>query len=379
MAVEIDAIQSAKSIGWTDALLSRLAANSVGLNARLSLTTPPANATVLSSTGYSLTGSNAQSMIDLAGTWNTSGTPTLIKANVTDTASNAASVLMDLQVGGVSRINVVKNGTVNFTGYLHNVFSTTYNVPNYRVGAIENPTGLGCSGTVTATIISNSVGIIGFHFNNGVIVKSNLPISWGSNEVNGAGDTFLYRDAANTLAQRNGANAQAFNIYNTYTSGSVYERGFMRWVSNVLEIGTEHVGASARALVFKTNDTTRLTIPSTGGAVFAASIVVGSTSPLIFAGRVYMTPSSDGVLRLENNAGGDFNRLQFGGTSSSFPSLKRSSTVLQSRLADDSDFAPLQGRLRSHANATSETVTPTHTIRLFDAAGTEYRVPAIAV
>ena len=38
MAVEIDAIQSAKSIGWTDALLSRLAANSVGLGDRLSIT-----------------------------------------------------------------------------------------------------------------------------------------------------------------------------------------------------------------------------------------------------------------------------------------------------------------------------------------------------
>jgi len=70
MATEIDALPTSKSIGWTDALLTRLGANSIGLGARLSITAP-ANASALSSTGYSLTGSSAQSMIDLAGTWNT--------------------------------------------------------------------------------------------------------------------------------------------------------------------------------------------------------------------------------------------------------------------------------------------------------------------
>lgn len=66
-------------------------------------------------TGYSLTGANAQSLLDLAGTWNTSGTPTGIKLNVTDTASNAASLLMDLQVGGVSKFKVDKTGVVTMS------------------------------------------------------------------------------------------------------------------------------------------------------------------------------------------------------------------------------------------------------------------------
>lgn len=51
---------------------------------------------------------------------------------------------------------------------------------------------------------------------------------------------------------------------------------------------------------------------------------------------VRITDSADGVLKLTNNADSDFNRLQFGGTSSSFPALKRSSTTIQVRLADDS-------------------------------------------
>jgi len=37
-------------------------------------------------------------------------------------------------------------------------------------------------------------------------------------------DTHLTRDAANTLALRNSTNAQTFNIYNTYTDASNYER-----------------------------------------------------------------------------------------------------------------------------------------------------------
>jgi hypothetical protein len=78
--------------------------------------TPAANTSALASTGYSLTGSNAQSLIDLAGTWNTTGTPTALKLNVTDTASNASSLLMDLQVGGTSRAIIRKDGRIDASG-----------------------------------------------------------------------------------------------------------------------------------------------------------------------------------------------------------------------------------------------------------------------
>jgi len=58
-----------------------------------------ADGIVLSITDYAVTGSSGQSMIDASGTWNTSGTPTAIKLDMTDTASNAGSLLVDLQVG----------------------------------------------------------------------------------------------------------------------------------------------------------------------------------------------------------------------------------------------------------------------------------------
>jgi hypothetical protein len=75
-----------------------------------------ANTSAIASTGYNLTGSSAVSMVDLAGEWDTTGAPTLIKANITDTASDAASLLMDLQVGGTSKAKIDKDGDVTTTG-----------------------------------------------------------------------------------------------------------------------------------------------------------------------------------------------------------------------------------------------------------------------
>ena len=67
---------------------------------------------ISTSAANSLTGSNAYSMVDLAQTWNTSGTPTAFKVNITDTVSNAASLLFDFQVGGVSKGKLSKAGVM---------------------------------------------------------------------------------------------------------------------------------------------------------------------------------------------------------------------------------------------------------------------------
>jgi hypothetical protein len=85
---------------------------------RQTITQGTANEGIIASTGYSLTGANAQIMVDLAGTWNTTGVPTAIKLNITNTASGTGSKLLDLQVGGTSKFNVDTDGylTFPFTG-----------------------------------------------------------------------------------------------------------------------------------------------------------------------------------------------------------------------------------------------------------------------
>src|SRR5262245_45566860 len=51
-------------------------------------------------------------LINLTQTWNASGVAfTAVKANITNTASAAGSLLMDLQVGGNSILNLDKAGT----------------------------------------------------------------------------------------------------------------------------------------------------------------------------------------------------------------------------------------------------------------------------
>lgn len=75
-----------------------------------------ANTSAISATSYSVTGSSSANMVDLSGTWNTSGSPTGIKLNLTNTASGAGSLLMSLQNGGSTRFSVDPTGSVILGG-----------------------------------------------------------------------------------------------------------------------------------------------------------------------------------------------------------------------------------------------------------------------
>ena len=169
--------------------------------------TAGANSQAIVSTGYSLTGSNAQSLIDLAGTWNTTGTPTAIKLNVTDTASNAASKLLDLQVGGGSQIYVAKNGDVTWGG--SPVFRSLSTISIDSTTYFNSTTAAGSRAAAT----------------NGFVVGSSYAYKFSSTSgANGSPDLYLYRDAANTLALRNSTAQQTMNVYGTYTDASNYRR-----------------------------------------------------------------------------------------------------------------------------------------------------------
>ena len=68
-------------------------------------------------TPATLTGIAATSALDISQTWNTTGTPTAIKLNITDTASNGNSRLLDIQVGGASKFIFAKNGNLFFGAF----------------------------------------------------------------------------------------------------------------------------------------------------------------------------------------------------------------------------------------------------------------------
>lgn len=58
-------------------------------------------------------------------------------------------------------------------------------------------------------------------------------------------DTFLSRDAANTLAQRNGTAAQVSRLYRTFTDASNYERLAIQSSAGIFELACETAGTGA--------------------------------------------------------------------------------------------------------------------------------------
>lgn len=206
---------------------------------------------------------------DLADTWAAAGTVfTGIKLNVTDSASAAGSLLMDLQIGGTSKVSVAKNGDVSLHNAQKLVIGTDFNLDHYLQLYASSRIYPGGNSIIAVGGISNRYAALGL---GGLTLSSTDGLGWNSSgpwSLTGATpdrDLTLVRDAANTLAQRNGTNAQGFNIYNTYTDANNYERGFMRFASNTLQVGTEKgTTGTARALDFQTNGITRLNITADG-------------------------------------------------------------------------------------------------------------------
>lgn len=183
-------------------------------------------------------------------TWNNTGVLfTAARINVTDTNSNANSLLIDAQVGGVSKFNVDKNGYITTPIQSQNSDTTNltskFSVRNFFFNN-------GTNGWSCPMGISNaSAGTIGgFLSNTNFAIAANSSYSWtsvnqGTSQANVSSDLFLFRDASGVLAQRNGTSAQSWRLYNSYTDTNNFERFGINWSGNVCTIGTEASGTGA--------------------------------------------------------------------------------------------------------------------------------------
>lgn len=89
---------------------------------------------------------------NMVDTWNAGATTfTAIKMNVTDTASAAASLLMDLQVGGTSRFSAQKNGVTAIAGDTVTTSQPVLNISQTWNAAGVAFTGIRANFTVTAS------------------------------------------------------------------------------------------------------------------------------------------------------------------------------------------------------------------------------------
>ena len=208
-------------LGSTDRAVL-LANGTGGLTAQASSLTLSAN-NCLTIPGSTLTAS--EPLLNLSQTWNNAGVAfTGLKFDVTDSNSASGSLLADFRVGGSSKFSVRKDG-----------------VGVFNVAASQNITLTTYAGTTSIAWTGyNGGGQTYMSLNSFGLINSRVDSYWDGPQArvralssNGSISYFqLFDDnAANTLALRNGVNAQAFNIYNTYTSGTNYERGELTWGS----------------------------------------------------------------------------------------------------------------------------------------------------
>jgi hypothetical protein len=236
-AIGLAAVGNGEAIGWADAQITRNAAGRVGMPAiTLTQGTITADAPILNASA----------------TWNNAGvTFTGIRSNITDTASNAASLLMDLQVGGSSRFRVTKAGWINTNVNggvdFNNGNGAAAGVGSYRILRSGADPDMMYYAELRHQFFGAFNGLNWTFDQFGVQVRSDFGYNFSSTtSAAGVRDLCIMRDAAGILAQRNGTNAQTFRLYGTFTDASNFERGFMRWASNVLEIGTEAAGTGTQ-------------------------------------------------------------------------------------------------------------------------------------
>lgn len=205
--------------------------------------------------------------------------------------------------GSVANPLLVPDGTASVPGF---AFASASN--NGFFSGTLSPT-ISVLGSARAGWGSNSVGYQ---------LDQSYPLSWASTTVGTASELFLFKDAANTLAQRNSTNAQVSRIYGTFTDASNYERLAIGVSGTSVSFIQQFAGTgTARPMQFGVANGAQWRISTTGmwEAVTDNTNDIGSsganrprTGYFANALAVSNSPASAGTgLRLPN-AGGVFSR-----------------------------------------------------------------------
>lgn len=221
-------------------------------------------------TGGTSTTTKPQVLIEPTGTtstaWSTSGTGLGVNA-----ASGFAGNLLDLQANGTSNFSIASTGRITAG-------------PSGGAGGdhvFRNAFGSN-QGMLFSNNSSSSAVRISYYGLNLQGLDLGFATAAGSDP-----DAIFTRDAANTLAQRNGTNAQTSRVYNTYTNASNYERLSTTWSSNVCYTKPENAGTgSARLYVPVTGATTVASLPSASTAGAGARAFVTDANATTFLSTV---------------------------------------------------------------------------------------------
>lgn len=129
--------------------------------------------------------------------------------------------------------------------------------------------GMGFISAINGRLYVNAAGVDNFSGASNYIESRNaLGIKLGTNNA----DNFIFTD--NLFEQRRGTSPQTIRIYNTYTDGSNYERGFIGWSSGDLVVGVTSAGTGTnRNMILRPGNGTL----QIGDSVAGASIAIYGT------------------------------------------------------------------------------------------------------
>lgn len=211
--------------------------------------------------------------------------------------------------GGTGQLDLVDTGATANQRWL-NMFSDggTFTVRRVSDDAATLVTYLSAN-LATDAVTLGSASVAGLTLNPGsgnVVVSANSLRVEGSGSigvVNDAGgvawgaasDLWAYRDAANTLAQRNGANAQTLRVYGTFTDASNYERAALSTVAGsgiTLAAETAGTGGDNLGVTVQAAGTGAVTLTGgSGGSLRVTTIVAPAAT-----GTRYLCIDTAGVV-----------------------------------------------------------------------------------
>jgi hypothetical protein len=207
--------------------------------------TGAANAALITGSGYSLTGSDAHSLVDYSGTINTTGVPDVIALRISDTAHGTNTKLLNLYAGSTgttSKFSVTTAGAVTAAS---GVVAASFNTAGDASGYLQFGSKAYLNGSVTDGVMTL--------LDNGA--TGNVRFQFG-----GATSSF-------PALKRNGT---ALDVRLADDTGYA--------ALNVAAVsGTSWVGSSA--------------------------IVAGASSSISWSGRTKLTSGADGSLTVQNNGG----------------------------------------------------------------------------
>lgn len=178
--------------------------------------------------------------LNVTQTWNDAGvTFHADTANITNTASAAASTVIRRQVGGSDVFSVTRAGALTLAS--SGADSTAAGQISYNVATWSF-----ANGTNAFRVWSNSNSLILYsQLAKPFTIAAGNGFGLVTNQFGGA-PVYLWNEAADILALRNGTNAQTFRNYGTYTDASNYRRlALTMSTSGVAEIKPEGAGTGA--------------------------------------------------------------------------------------------------------------------------------------